>query len=161
MTSQDLCHTSRHFVTRQTSRSRHTTESPILQWRRYFTGWQRFSYFWFIHNALLLARPGSLAAAKPICYTWIFISHHRDRSLSIMDGLLAWRLGNTVSWKLQFFIIRKKLDHGFVVNRIVWLLRWWQKNKIKKPHKTCFSLIFKSIYQRFWLYHKKHRGKLP
>ena len=119
MTSQDLCHTSRHFVTRHVMNSSHNS---LHRFYRSGRGWQRFSYFRFIQIVVSLSSQaaGRAGSMKPICYTWVFISHHTDRGLSIMDGLLAWRFQNTVvSWTLQFLIISKKLDHGAVVHHNV------------------------------------------
>ena len=158
MTSQDLCHTSRHFVTRHVMNSSHT-DSQILQERQVDNDFHIFN-----SSRLLLAGPvesGKPGSMKPICYTWVFISHHTDRSLSIVDGLLllAWRFQNSVSRTLHYSFfwlsISKKLDHGAVVNRKVWLLRcvndidnWFEKFfitrlKIESPSTVDrFSQIF-------------------
>ena len=112
MTSQDLCHTSRHFVTRHVMNSSHNRLSDFTG----AAGWQRFSYFQFIESVVSWAcgvRPGSM---KPICYTWVFISHHTDRSLSIVDGLLACHGDSKIlsheRYITELLIISKKLDHG-------------------------------------------------
>ena len=120
-----ICVTLRVTLSRVTSWTRHTTVFTDFTGA---AGWQRFSYFRFIQIVVSSAcESGSRRgrAVKPICYTWVFISHHTDRSLSIMDGLLAWRFQNTVS--LQFLMMTSKkleLDHGACGKPQRWLLRW-------------------------------------